>query len=166
MNFTNTGGGQHTPSYKRPVFKDTEEQKQTELLLRANKELAFQNKEKEKRAAELVIANKELAFQNEEKEKRATELVDANRELKRTEENLKECIVGLKEMIYMISHSVRPPIANILGLSDLINESTSSPELLKKSLEYIKQSALLLDSFTRELTTLMTSIGEKGSNQN
>ena len=40
-----------------------DEKKSDELIL-ANKQLAFQNSEKEDRAAELVIANKELAFQN------------------------------------------------------------------------------------------------------
>jgi two-component system CheB/CheR fusion protein len=57
-----------------------DEKKSDELII-ANKELAFQNKEKKNRAAELVIANKELAFQNKEKKNRAAELVIANKEL-------------------------------------------------------------------------------------
>jgi len=66
---------------KELAFQNEEKEKRAEELVLANKELAFQNDEKEKRAGELVLANKELAFQNKEKEKRAAELVIANGEL-------------------------------------------------------------------------------------
>jgi signal transduction histidine kinase len=66
---------------KELAFQSEEKEKRAAELIVANKELTFQNEEKEKRAAELIIANKELAFQNEEKEKRAAELIIANKEL-------------------------------------------------------------------------------------
>jgi signal transduction histidine kinase len=139
-------------------------EKSDELII-ANKELAFQNEEKEKRAAELIIANKELAFQNEEKEKRAAELFIANNELKKTEEYLKEYIQGLEEMMFMTSHKVRHPVTNILGLSDLLDQSINSPDELKQLIAYIKQSAQALDTFTRELTTFMSNLEKKGKNK-
>ncbi|HMG83535.1 MAG TPA: ATP-binding protein [Ferruginibacter sp.] len=92
--------------------------KKSEELINANRELAFQkqekknraaelviaNKEKENRAAELVIANKELAFQNEEKEDRAAELVIANKELvfqnKEKENRAAELVIANKELIF------------------------------------------------------------------
>ena len=128
----------------------------------ANAELAFQNEEKEKRAAELIIANKELSFQNEEKEKRATELTAAYNELKKAEEFLKAYVLGLEEMIFMTSHKVRQPIANILGISSMLDQLIDSPSDLKKMIDYIKESALSLDAFTKELTIFMSDLEKKG----
>ena len=125
-------------------------------------ELAFQNEEKEKRALELIIANKELAFQNEEKKKRANEYISANKELQKAQEYQKEYIAGLEKMMFMTSHKVRQPITNILGLSELIDPNTNSPEELKEYLLYIKQSALSLDSFTKDLTAFISELGKKG----
>ncbi len=132
-------------------------------MIIANEELVFQNQEKENRAAELIIANEELAFQNQEKENRAAELIAANLELKKAEEYQIEYIKGLEEMMFMTSHKVRQPIANILGLSYLLHhQSVNSPDDLKESLDFIKQSALSLDTFTKELTQFIFNLGEKG----
>ena len=145
------------------AFQNLEKEKRAAELIIANKELAYQNKEKEKRAAELIIANKELVFQNQEKEKQSAELIAANLELKKAEEYLKEYINGLEEMMFITSHKVRQPIANILGLSYLLNtQSVNSPDELQESLDYIKQSALNLDTFTKELTQFIYNLGEKG----
>jgi signal transduction histidine kinase len=66
-------------------------------------------------------------------------------------------------MMFMTSHKVRQPIANILGLSYLLdNQSINSPDELKESLDYIKESALSLDTFTKELTQFIFNLGEKG----
>lgn len=43
-------------------------------------------------------------------------------------------------------------MANILGLSNLLEGEIESPEELKKILDYMKTSAQALDSFTTELT--------------
>ena len=147
---------------KELAFQNEEKEKCAAELIIANKELVFQNREKEKRAAELIIANRELVFQNEEKEKRAAELIITNRELKKTEGYLKEYIQGLEEMMFMTSHKVRQPITNILGISNLLDQSINSPDELKKLVDYIKQSALSLDAFTKELTALMSDLEKKG----
>ncbi|TDD93658.1 CHASE3 domain-containing protein [Flavobacterium cellulosilyticum] len=120
-----------------------------------------QNKKKLLRASELVLANKELAFQNKEKEKRALELLSANQELSTTKNNLKRYIKGLEEMIAMTSHRVRQPIANILGLADILHQSHSSPLELKQIIIYIKESAFKLDVFTKELTDYMVNLNQK-----
>jgi CHASE3 domain sensor protein len=142
-------------------FQNEEKGKRADELLIANVELAFQNEEKEKRAEELSIANVELAFQNEEKGKRAEELLIANKELSNAKVYLKRYIKGLEEMITMTSHKVRLPIANILGLADALQESESSPLERKQIIIYIKESALKLDVFTKELTLYMVNLNQK-----
>ena len=121
----------------------------------------YQNKKKILRASELIIANAALVFQNEEKEKRAKELLIINQELSSTKVNLKKYILGLEEMIAMTSHKVRQPIANILGLADVLHQSSNSPLELKQIIIYIKQSALKLDVFTKELTVYMVNLHQK-----
>jgi hypothetical protein len=64
--------------------------------------------------------------------------------------------------MFLTSHKVRQPVANILGLSEMLNQSISSPEDFKQSLDCIKQSAVSLDVFTRELTTFICELGQKG----
>ncbi len=142
-----------------------EKKKRAAELLIANDELIFQNKEKENRAAELVIANHELNYQNREKEKRAAELLLINTELTKTEAALKEYIVGLEEMIFMISHKVRHPIGNISGIINLLEGFANSPEDLKAMIAYLKQSATTLDDFTQELTAFMEDLRESAKIQ-
>lgn len=123
-------------------------------LQEANKELIFQCEEKEKCAAALIIANEELANQNEEKEKRAAELLIANK-------GLSEYISGLKEMMFVTSHKVRKPVANIIGICSQLEGAAISPAELAGWVKQMKQSAVMLDVFTKELTTLMTDLGHK-----
>lgn len=140
------------------AFQNKERENRAAELIMANVELAFQNKEKETRAEELIIANRELAFQNEEKEKRAKELLFTNSQLKTTTENLQKYNLGLKEMNFMTSHKVRHPVATILGFSNLLSKPATSTGELKKIMVYIKESALLLDTYTRELTDYMSTL--------
>jgi hypothetical protein len=144
------------------AFQYDEKEKCAAELTIANKELVLQSEEKEERASELIIANKELIFQNAEKEKRAEESIVANKELKKAEDYQKEYIQGLEEMIFITSHKVRQPIAHILGLSYLLDHSLNSPEKIKQLVDYMKESALSLDSFTEELTTHMNELEQKG----
>jgi signal transduction histidine kinase len=146
---------------KELAFQNEEKEKRAAELIIANKELAFQNDEKEKRAAELLLLNKELAFQSEEKEKRSQELLTAYIELKKAEEFLQKNVLDLKEIMFITSHKVRAPIANILGISSLLDQYIDSPARLKELVNYMKQSAKSLDSFTKELTNFIVSIKQK-----
>ena len=74
-----------------------------------------------------------------------------NLELKNAEESHKEYIRGLEKIMFMTSHKVRQPIANIIGFSLAIDFSKDSKEEIKQSISYIKDSALSLDLLTREL---------------
>jgi signal transduction histidine kinase len=148
------------------AYQNEEKKKLAAELIIANKELIFQNEEKEKRAAELLIANQELIYQNSEKEKRATELTVAYNKIKKAEEFLKEYIRGLEEMMFMTQHKVRQPVANIIGVSNLLDEFIDKPEMLRKMIAYLKESAVSLDVFTKELTDYIGELEEKGKNEN
>lgn len=127
-------------------------------LGKAYARIAFQDSEKEKRAGELVIANKELVFQKEEKKKRAAELSQAGVTIRQAQTALHIYIHGMKEMMYMTSHKIRQPVTSMLGLLNLLDKSIYSPVDLKKMLDYMKQSVVALDIYTKELTAYMWSL--------
>jgi len=147
------------------VLQNNEKEKRAVELIIANREIAFQKLEKNIRASELVIANKKLIFKTQEREIKTAELNIVNRDLKKAEESQKEYIRGLEEMMFMTSHKVRQPIANIIGFSDFLDQSINSPDELKKSVACIKESAHTLDVFTRELTTFIFELGQKEKDQ-
>lgn len=76
-------------------------------------------------------------------------------------------IKELEEMLFMTSHRVRKPVANCLGLMELLEkEHPMTVEELKKVVTYFKSSALELDTFTRELTTYIDEIRIKDEMKN
>ncbi len=122
---------------------------------KVNWEYAYQAQEREKRAAELVTANIELCFQNDEKEKRAEEFIEQTLELSHSQNSLVLYLKGLEDMMFLTSHKVRQPIANILGITDQLENNTHTKEEMKEIIIYLRQSALALDVYTNELTALM-----------
>jgi PAS domain S-box-containing protein len=74
---------------------------------------------------------------------------------KKSEEERKEHIRSLQEMIFMTSHRIRQPIANIIGITNEMEDSLSSKEDLLEMIGYLKESAQSLDTYTRELSTFI-----------
>jgi hypothetical protein len=144
------------------AFQNSEKEKRAAELVIANIELAFQNEEKEKRAAELIILNQELTYQNEVKDKFALELKHAYKKIKKADEYLKEHTKSLEQMMFMTSHRVRKPVANILGLTGIIGDFINSPTQLKRLINYIKLSATSLDMFVIEFTLFIGELEKKG----
>lgn len=68
---------------------------------------------------------------------------------------------NLEEIIFSLSHKVRQPVAHILGVSNLLDNEIITKEELKKITGYMKESALNLDKFTRELTELVAATKHK-----
>jgi signal transduction histidine kinase len=109
----------------------------------------------------LIISVRYYLHQNEEKQRHSEELITANKDLSIAEESLKGHIAGLEEMMFMTSHKVRHPITNILGLSTLLHQSVNSPDELNEIVGHIQDSAVILDTFTKELTNFMGEISKK-----
>ena len=123
-----------------------------------NNLVMFLRAENEKQAKQLNIANKKLVLQYEEKEKRNLQLISANAKLYAAEEFQKEYISKLEELIFITSHKVRQPVTNILGISFLMDQDLTSPEDAEQFISYIKESAIVLDDCTKELTILIHSL--------
>lgn len=72
-------------------------------------------------------------------------------ELKTSLQVEKDNVSDLENMLQIISHKVRQPIAHILGLSSLLDSLKFSVEI-RTMLDYLKNSASALDGYTRDLT--------------
>src|SRR5829696_2585517 len=147
---------------KELIFQNEEKEKRAAELVFANKELLFQNEEKEKRAEELVIANKELLFQNEEKEKRAAELIIANKELVFQNEQKEKMTTDLiqrnkdlEQFTYIISHNLRAPVANIIGLSYRLKQTGLPDDLRSQIGAGLSTSVSKLDEVIRDLNDIL-----------
>jgi CheY-like chemotaxis protein len=79
--------------------------------------------------------------------------------------NLKDHISQLKEMVFMTSHRVRQPILNIIGLANILDDSINDPVELKELVDYIKQSAIILEEFTHELNHFIHNSKEKAEHK-
>lgn len=77
---------------------------------------------------------------------------------KRAEIARMEHIRNLEQMLHMTSHKVRQPVAHILGISNLLGKKASSAEELAKMSDGMKDAALSLDNFTRELTAFIQTV--------
>jgi len=76
-------------------------------------------------------------------------------ERKKAEQAREAHIKGLEEMMFTISHKMRQPIANIMGIDNLLNSSELSQEELHTIMDHISFSIHSLDSFTKELVELI-----------
>lgn len=68
----------------------------------------------------------------------------------------------LEEMLFMISHEVRKPITNCIGLMNhLESDKTYTQEELKEMVEYLKASVFELEGFTHKLNAFADNIKQK-----
>ncbi len=98
---------------------------------------------------------KELLLLNEALELKVT---DKTKEILQKDEihtlELKQHVADLEDILFSLSHRLRQPIVNILGLSQLLDGETNSEEELHEIVRYIHQNTKLLDDFSREITML------------
>ncbi|MBN8571176.1 MAG: PAS domain-containing sensor histidine kinase [Ignavibacteria bacterium] len=85
----------------------------------------------------------------EEREKIITDLVKRNK--------------ALEQFTYMVSHNLRAPIANILGISYLLEEGNHDEITLSEMHQLIKQSSSNLDNIIRDMNEILAV--KKGFNE-
>lgn len=74
------------------------------------------------------------------------------------EKERKQNIRHMEEMLFKISHQMRQPVVQILGLSNLLNEDLDVPQDLKTIIAHLKSSAQSLDQYIRELSVFVNKI--------
>ena len=76
-------------------------------------------------------------------------------ESKMAEKRLQEQLNRLEHFAHLTSHSLRLPVASILGLTSLVEEISQKEDLIKVA-QYLKSSALALDEVIREMNDALT----------
>lgn len=130
---------------------------------------------------ELIISKNEFVFQTGKENKKRKPAIDKNIQINKAnvaeglgfyndngqkEEHLSDYNNDLKKIMFITQHKVRQPVTNILGMASLIEQHADSPETIKKIMQYMKQSAIDLDAFTRELTNFVNDLEQKEQNKN
>ncbi len=81
-------------------------------------------------------------------------------EKKIAEEESIEHIKTLEQMLFMTSHQVRQPIVNLLGLANQLEDPSNSNDETIRIVSFIKESVVLLDSFTKELSSFIYMVNK------
>jgi len=77
-------------------------------------------------------------------------------ELKRKIDELQMINEELVQFNYIISHNLRSPLANVVGLSELLTNRLDEPEKAKELVLYIKESALQIDEVVKDLSSILS----------
>lgn len=75
-------------------------------------------------------------------------------------------ITSLENIVFITSHKIRLPVTNILGLSDLLDETSNTAADNVHIINGLKESATVLDIFTRELAEYLHSLKSDTKGQN
>ena len=79
---------------------------------------------------------------------------------------LKQHISDLEEILFSLSHKVRQPVSNILGISNLLDNDLIEINELRKIANCMRDSANSLDQFTKEMNNLVWTSKQKVENKN
>lgn len=83
---------------------------------------------------------------------------------KRIEEEQKTYVKDLEKMLFMVSHEVRQPVSQILGVASLLEDDNSVSKENSELIFSLKTSAANLDVFTRKLTVFMNDLRPESEN--
>lgn len=86
-------------------------------------------------------------------------------ERKKREAEKEQYLKELKEVLFKISHEVRHPVVQILGVSDLLEQELISPDEFNLIMSAMRESALLLDSHTRDLSDFVYTMKNNSQTQ-
>ena len=90
-----------------------------------------------------------------ERKKADDELRELNENLKKYTEELVEANKGLEQFSFIVSHNLRSPVANILGLADLIDNEEYPQEVKNNFLKALFDNVKRLDTVITDLNKIL-----------
>ncbi|WP_221393014.1 PAS domain S-box protein [Dyadobacter sp. NIV53] len=105
--------------------------------------------------SERKLSEKKLRELNSDLQQYTNELVLSNK--------------GLEQFSYMVSHNLRAPVANIIGLAGLLGEEDYPEDVRKDFLDGIQENVMRLDNVIGDLNTILQvkrQVGEKNKTVN
>ncbi len=101
-------------------------------------------KNSENKSWGFILANKDI-----------TEEKLAALERERITADLIQHIKDLEQFTYIISHNLRAPVANIIGLSDMLSESDIDPDMKQAVVERVSLSIKNIDTIIQDLNHIL-----------
>ena len=77
---------------------------------------------------------------------------------KKAEEDREQRIKELETLLFKISHELRQPVTQILGITHLLSDAVIQEEELKTFVTAMHHSAKQLDRYTKEVTVALTAM--------
>jgi signal transduction histidine kinase len=111
---------------------------------------------------EIGVLEKSVANLQNEKDRLNLRLLHEQKILKKSNQVFQNDIHnGLEEIMFIVSHKIRVPLTNILGLSNLLTINANSDQENLELIDLIKKSATDLDFFTKELALYIKELDAK-----
>ncbi|ALI97809.1 PAS domain S-box protein [Rufibacter tibetensis] len=92
-----------------------------------------------------IIIQKDITFRKEAEEKQLQMTKDLYRQNR-----------DFQQFTYIVSHNLRAPVANAMGLADFLMKLDKNSEIYDKSLGYLKTSVFKLDTVLRDLNLILS----------
>ncbi len=90
-----------------------------------------------------------------ERKESELQIIELNNNLKAYTEELVEANKGLEQFSFIVSHNLRSPVANILGLAELINDEEYSQEVKNSFLQALFDNVKRLDVVITDLNAIL-----------
>ncbi|MGC1632344.1 MAG: ATP-binding protein, partial [Gelidibacter sp.] len=88
------------------------------------------------------------------------QIIELNKNLKRHTEELIQRNSDLEQFSYIVSHNLRAPVANILGLGDLLGQEDYIPDVKNNFLEALLDNVKRLDIVISDLNSILQVKGK------
>src|SRR5690606_35556476 len=89
-----------------------------------------------------------------------SERIKAEQKLQKSLKDLRKYNTELQSYAYVISHNLRAPIANIMGLMSLVELDMDDAEAMGEYMRELKVSANSLDQIVKELNNKVSTSGQ------
>ena len=84
-----------------------------------------------------------------------TQRIQEEERLQKTNQDLIQKNIGLRQFSYIVSHNLRSPITKLLGLTSLLDGDAIDPALSQELITYIKSEVSGLDHIVTDLNTIV-----------
>ncbi|WP_345161339.1 PAS domain-containing sensor histidine kinase [Nibribacter koreensis] len=85
-----------------------------------------------------------------------TDLKNSEMELSKLADDLYRQNSDLQKFAYIVSHNLRAPVSNALGITKLMSKTDKNSKAFDVSLDYLSQSIQKLDTVLRDMNTILT----------
>lgn len=100
-------------------------------------------------------------YEHQQKQKQYFSIRTLINDKKEAEHKKLQRIDELQSLLFEVSHGLRQPVTQLMGMTELLSQTSESLNSIAQIVEYMKTSTAMLDNYTRELTQHLEHIAKK-----